>query len=443
MNARLARLKELARTEAGSLLSDTAVVFAIRLLAAVVTYVTQVAMARWMGASDLGIVVYAMSWLWILGLGAGLGLGSAANRYIPAYSASGNMAAIRGFMRFSRRTVIATGVAMTLAGIAVLAARPGPIDDDPALAYLLALVAIPAVALNALNNNIARAFLWFSFASITGVLLRPALLLGAILVAAGLAVAASPGLVMGLLLVTVLTVTAVQFFGLRRRYPTDVVSAGIEQHPSVWLRVGLPIVLAELFVNYYVDVNILISGIFLEPHEIAVYNAALRTVAIIAFGIAAVGLATAPRAARLYAEGDLPALQRLVNRSTHLMFWPATAAFVALIVSGRWILGLFGPEFVAGYTALVVTAAAQVVIAAVGPLLPLLNVTGNHHRALVVCAGALVLTPLLYFALMPRFGLLGGAVAFMATGVLFSGWLAVLVWRHVGVSPLLISAFRR
>ncbi len=443
MIGRLTRLKELARSDAGSLLSDTAVVFAIRLLAAVVTYITQVAMARWMGASELGVVVYAMSWLWILGLGAGLGLGSAANRYIPAYSAAGNVAAIRGFMRFSRRTVVATGIAMALAGMTILAARPGPVGEDPALAYLLALIAIPAVALNALNNNIARAFLWFAFASITGVLLRPALLLAAILVAAGLAVEASPALVMGLLLVTVLTVTVVQFFGLRRRYPTDVVNAGVEAQPSIWLRVGLPIVLAELFVSYYVDVNILISGIFLETHEIAVYNAALRTVAIIAFGIAAVGLATAPRAARLYAEGDLPALQRLVNRSTHLMFWPATAAFVALVIGGRWILGLFGQEFVAGYTALVITAGAQVVIAAVGPLLPLLNVTGNHHRALVVCAGALILTPLLYFALMPRYGLLGGAVAFMCTGVLFSGWLAVIVWRHVGIRPLLMSALGR
>lgn len=442
MSGRLARLKELARTEAGSLLSDTAVVFAIRLLAAVVTYATQVAMARWMGASDLGIVVYAMSWLWILGLVAGLGLGSAANRYIPAYSAAGDVTLIRGFMRFSRRVVIATGFAMTAAGIAIVAARPGPVGEDPALAYLLAVVAIPAVALNALNNNIARAFLWFAFASITGVLLRPALLLAAILVAAGLAVEASPGLVMGLLLVTILTVTVVQFFGLRRRYPAEVANADLATQRSVWLRVGLPIVLAELFVNYYVDVNILISGIFLPSNEIAVYNAALRTVAIIAFGIAAVGLATAPRAARLYAEGDLPALQRLVNRSTHLMLWPATIAFVGLVVTGRWILGLFGPEFVSGYTALVVTAAAQVVIAAAGPLLPLLNVTGNHHRALVVCAAALVLTPLLYVALMPRYGLLGGAVAFMTTGILFSGWLAVLVWRHVGIRPLLMGALR-
>lgn len=437
------RLRAALKSDGGSLFSDTAIVFAIRVVAALATYATQVVLARWMGASQLGVVVYAMSWLWILSLGAGLGLGSAANRFIPQYNAADNPAAVRGFIVFSRRAVIVTGVVIALAGMALLGARSGAFSDSVNRPYALALGAVPLIALAALHNNIARAFLWFPFASFTGVLLRPALLLIAVLVASALAVSPSPALVMGLLLGAAVVVLATQLIGLRRRFPASLDQVDTVQHGRSWVRVAVPIVMAELFVGYYVDLNIIVSGFFLAPAEIAVYNAALRTVAIIAFGIAAVALATAPRAARLYAQGDQVGLQRLVTRSTHLMFWPSVAAFVGLVVTGRWILGLFGPEFVAGYPALLITGAAQTVIAATGPLLPLLNVTGHQDRGLLVCGFSLLLTPLLYVVLMPPFGLVGGAVAFLCAGLIFSAWLCFMVIRHVGVNPLVFRTARR
>ncbi len=424
------------RTDLGRLFSDSTLVFAVRLGAALITYVTQVLLARWMGASELGVFVYALSWLWILNVLCVMGLSSSASRFIPSYRANGQLGLARGYIRFSRRAVAAVGVAVALLGAgALLIARTT--DGDITLA--LALVALPFVALTTLQSGIARSCLWFLFASFSGVLLRPALLLLAVLVAWKLGVAPSATRVMAMLAMIIVVIMVAQYFGLRRRLGRVLEPGPCAVDGPLWMKVATPIVLSELFVSYFIDVNVILIAVHVPPAEVAVFNAALRTVAIIAFGIFAVGAVIAPRAARLFEENDLDGLQRLVRTGTHLMFWPALLAFVLLLAFGKIILGFFGPEFVRGYDILLIGAVAQVVIASFGPVLQVLNVAGQQNRCLVVFATALVLTLVLYWLLVPAMGMVGGAIAFLLVSMVWSGWLNLLVRRHVRIRPSLFG----
>ncbi len=59
----------------------------MRLAAAVTVYLTHVVLARWMGATELGIAVHAMAWLWLLSSASTLGLGQAVTRFVPGLNA--------------------------------------------------------------------------------------------------------------------------------------------------------------------------------------------------------------------------------------------------------------------------------------------------------------------------------------------------------------------
>src|SRR5712671_2081068 len=77
--------------------------FLIRVASAVIIYLSQVLLARWMGRFEFGIYVYVWAWVGFLGMLSPIGIAYAAQRFIPEYRARGDDDGLRGFLRGSRR----------------------------------------------------------------------------------------------------------------------------------------------------------------------------------------------------------------------------------------------------------------------------------------------------------------------------------------------------
>ena len=76
--------------------------FLIRVASAALVFLSQILLARWMGSFEFGIYVYVWTWVLLLGELADLGLASAAQRFIPEYSAAAARSLLRGFLLGSR-----------------------------------------------------------------------------------------------------------------------------------------------------------------------------------------------------------------------------------------------------------------------------------------------------------------------------------------------------
>ncbi len=99
LRALVARLLEGERS-ALTRLAGTA--FLVRAASAVIAYVSQILMARWMGAFEFGIYVYVWTWAVMLGMLAPLGLGSAAQRFLPEYMERSQHGMLKGFLNGGR-----------------------------------------------------------------------------------------------------------------------------------------------------------------------------------------------------------------------------------------------------------------------------------------------------------------------------------------------------
>ena len=106
---------------------------------------------------------------------------------------------------------------------------------------------------------------------------------------------------------------------------------------------------------------------------------------------------------------------------------------------GRWALSLFGSEFVAGYRLLLTLAVAQVIRAAVGPVLPLLTVGGHERESLKVLGASLLLTGPLVVVLAPAWGAEGVGAAVAAAIVLSSLALNHRVRHLMGIRPSILA----
>ena len=103
------------RGEAGRI---SLIAFAIRIFSAVIAFVSQVLLARWMGSFEYGIFVLVWTTMVIVGNLACLGFHTSVIRFIPEYREKGMLAELRGILLTSRLFVL---VASTLiAGLGAL-----------------------------------------------------------------------------------------------------------------------------------------------------------------------------------------------------------------------------------------------------------------------------------------------------------------------------------
>src|SRR5689334_10320954 len=72
--------------------------YLLRLVNAGLVFLTQVLLARWMGANEFGIYVYVWTWVLLLSALADLGLGSMPQRFIPTCVGRGELDLLRGFV---------------------------------------------------------------------------------------------------------------------------------------------------------------------------------------------------------------------------------------------------------------------------------------------------------------------------------------------------------
>lgn len=423
-----------------ALLGGSAIVFTARVVGAVVTFGTQVLLARWLGAAELGVYVFAFSWCLLLGTLGQLGFGAAAVRFVASAQSQGDVAGLKGFLYRGTTAVAAGSMALGLLGIAAALPLHGQLPGGEVAPFVAASLAAPLIAYLHFFGGVANGFGWLGLAFVPANAVRPALAAAVIVVvwylvseidavdvlliqtAAMVACAAALGL-------TMLALIGRQLAAVPPNYQT-----------KLWVRTALPLLIITLFVHYFPEFNVLVLGFYVPSHEIAVFNASYRLAFLIAFGLSAVDALVMPAAARLFTRGDNTALQAVTARAAQLRFWGAFSGVLVLAVFGEQLLGIFGEEFKAGYRTLVLLALAQLVHGTVGPVTALLSVTGHQQRCLPVFGCALVASVLLTALLVPAFGIEGAAAGVLIVTLGWSLWLHGTVRARLDIRPSAFAA---
>ena len=155
----------------------------------------------------------------------------------------------------------------------------------------------------------------------------------------------------------------------------------------------------------------LLMGVWGSVEDVALFAVAQRTAMLIGFALFAVNASAGPKFAALYSQGNMVGLERVALWSVRLILLVAVPSLIFMMVFPQWLMGLFGPEFRAASTALMILAVGQFIGTAVGSVGSLLSMTG-HERQLRrnVFIGA-VLGVGLGVLLIPGYGLIGAAIA--------------------------------
>lgn len=417
------------RGEAGRM---SVIAFFIRIVSAAIAFVSQVFLARWMGSFEYGIFVLVWVTMVIAGNVSCLGFHTSVIRFIPEYREKGMMAELRGILLISRLFVLVASTAIAALGVLAVVLLAPHIESYYVAPFVLGFICLPMIALSDLLQGLSRANAWAVFALSPTYLVRPVLILvlmGAAL-AAGYLPDARTALIVAIL-ATYLT-TIWQFAGVTSRIDRKMPAGPRAVHFREWFAVSLPIFLVESFFFLLTNADVLMVGFFMEPDDVAIYFATVKTLALVHFVYFAVKAGVAQRYAA-YTHGDPDKLAAFAQDTVTWTFWPSLVMAIVVLALGELMLALFGPEFVAGYPLLFLLCIGVVARAAVGPAESLLTMTGNENICAFVYALTLALNIALSIALIPAFGLWGAAIATAASMVFEAAALSFTVWRRLGI----------
>jgi O-antigen/teichoic acid export membrane protein len=393
-------------------------------------------MARLLGAESYGHFGYATSWMGILLLGCSLGLKPTVVRFVAAYKARGEWGSVRGLLRCSTAWTIAASAVVAISWeVALWLWRPR-LDELGTTLSLMAL-AMPIVALAEVWSSAVRGLgaigrSQYPISIVQHVSMCIALVI-IVVVAGGRdgAVAAA----IAYLFAAIGVLGAARFF-LALELPWPALTAPPAYARAEWLQVARSNLLISLAQAVRVPLIVVISGAYVDAHQLAYYVASQRLANAASLGLLGVSAFASPLISQYFALADLSKLQGLARQAARGAFAAALATALVLVGFGHELLGLFGAGFEAAYVPMLVLLCGELVAAAVGPVGFFMTMTNREVSATWIEVAASGIAIGLALVLVPRIGILGAAVAVAAGSAARNIFMLVAIWRQLGLRSM-------
>ncbi len=386
------------------------IVFAGQVLNRLLAFALQLTLGRLLGAAGYGLYAISISTLEFAARLSQLGLANGLVRYVAVGKAEGSPARLKG-------TLI---IGFTLGGIASLFGAGGLFLAAPWIAerffhearliwpLRLAALTLPLYNLLTLARSGLRGLQRMT--SFTGVgLLRGALalLFSGALVWLGLGV---PGAVGGYGLAALFSLLLSLWF-LAKWLPEGTLAARPEFRTKELLRFSLPLYIAGFSFLLMTRTDIIMLGYFAEPEQVGAYRAAVALARLVVFGLTAINTAFSPMIADLWQRRELKELEHMYKLGTR---WGALLSLLAalpFLLYPKEVLGVYGVAFVAAAWPLMVLVGCQFINAGVGSVGFMLQMSGHQDWVLANNLLTAALNVGLNLWWIPRWGILGAALA--------------------------------
>ena len=176
-------------------------------------------------------------------------------------------------------------------------------------------------------------------------------------------------------------------------------------------RYAAPRAPAALFAQLLFWSDLFVVTQFVTDEAVGVYGAALRAGQLAMLFLTSVNLMFAPFVADLYNRGERDELDRLYKNLTRWLLAATLPVFVVVAIAPGEVMRIFGAEFGAGSTALLILLAGQLINVATGSAGFILIMVGRTGWDFAIYAGSVALNVVLAILLCPTMGIEGAAIA--------------------------------
>ena len=390
----------------------------------------QIAVARRLGVAGFGVFVLALSIADILAQGSDLGLGYGVLRFGGIAWGARDLGRLRSVIRRSLASAFFSGLviaAVLIAGTRPLAGffrKPDLVGTLVPLALSLPFTGTAEVARAGLRS-MGRALPSIISAAVLTPVVR--LCLGLV----SLAIVSDPQHVAIGYTVTEVVVFVVTLAMLSRRMPR----AGPPTPTPGLFRYSAPMSLNRVLLYVNNQTEIFVLGVLRPAGPLGIFGVARRLSILMAALLTSVTFVFNPMVADLHHRDQRQELERLFKASTRWLFTVGLPVCLVESLFARDILQLFGREFAAGASTLAILAVGQLVNVGTGTVDGMLAMIGRARLSLMNSLLFLALSFALDVLLIPRWGLVGAAVANSSAVIVVNVLRVVQVRAVLGMIP--------
>ena len=152
----------------------------------------------------------------------------------------------------------------------------------------------------------------------------------------------------------------------------------------------------------------------------------------------AVNTISASKFSELFWENKIDELNKVVTFSTRMVFMVSLPIVIILIAFPKFILGIVDPQIQTGATALILLAIAQFISACSGSVGTFLNMTGHQVTLRNIVLLGIAINIILCIVLIPKFDMIGTAVANLISVAFWNIAGAVYVYKKYKIKTFYI-----
>lgn len=207
------------------------------------------------------------------------------------------------------------------------------------------------------------------------------------------------------------------------------------------LKVALPLLIVASAGMVAANADTLMLGWLSSTEEIGLYSVAAR-LGLLTNVFLAIAISTlSPKIAALYAERKLQALEKMIQETTKGLFFIGIITFILYWAFGKYILSLWGDDFIDSYWILIIIAIGQLFNISTGSTGVFLIMTRHEKVIGLITFISASINIILNLILIPKYGAIGAAAATGSTVIIENIVKVVIVKRKTGI--LTIPFFSR
>ena len=413
--------------------------FVVKITGAGVLFGLHVLLARLLGVSQYGIYVYAITWINILAILCLLGFHTSLVRFIAEYKAKQQWGLLQGIIRRSTQAVLAFSILVGIIAAIIIFFLRHRLSGELAIAFYISFGSLPIFALCRLREASLRALKHVVQSELLLKIIRPALLaafVGFLFMTVSNSLRATHVISCNLAALVIVFFTGTVL--LQSKLHKDVHKAKPEYTQKQWLKVSLPLLLIAGMHIILKRTDIIMIGAIWGPDDAGIYSAASRISDLVVFGLVAINSILSPMISELYHTNRKQELQRIITLAARTISAFTLSASIILAVSGKFVLSLFGLEFIIAFVPLLILLTGQMVNALAGSVGLIMTMTGHQNQAGAIIIGSAAVNIVLNVFLIPLLGLTGAAISTAFTMILWNIAMLAYVHRKLGINPTVI-----
>lgn len=397
---------------------------------------TNIILARSLGAESFGLYAFVMSAISLIALPAVGGVPQLLIREVARCTHEKNWGLLRGAIRSAQLWVLSVSLILVLVLGLVLVSIPETQGNTRWILISLAILLIPLNGTTAVRCNVVKGLGMPAIAEIPTQFVQPIVLLVVISVLSFFQLLQSFSAVTSQVAVAAF-VCALSCLLCRKKCPSEVGVSKPNYEHKKWTRSLLPFTIIALVSTLNTQICVILLGLLGGNEAVGGLKVAERGAQIVSMPALLISAVAAPHIVRAYHQGSRAQLRKISILSARGATLCALPLAITLFLFGETLISItFGNEYIGkALVPLKILVASQLLNATLGSIAVLLTMSGNEGSSLQAGIAGVAVTVCSCLALIPACGVVGAAIS-SALGLLtWTFLMAYFVKRKLGFWP--------